>query len=83
MKKVTNSFLLILFPKINSPKGQLEFRDTIQALLRSIIGACIPVIFQSLNAGTMVFDWRAIAIAGVTGLLTYLGYGLSNGKKAS
>lgn len=41
MKKVTNGLLLFLFPKINSPKGRLDLRDTVQGVLRGALTSAI------------------------------------------
>ena len=81
MKKVTNGFLLFFFPKINSPKGRIDLRDTIQGVLRGALASAIPVIIQSWNAGHLVLDWNAIAMAGITGALGYFGFAGFNGKK--
>ena len=81
MKKTKNGILLFFFPKINSPQGRLWLRDKFQALYRSILSASLPIVFQSLKAGSFVFDWKAILIAGLTGGLTYLSYALLNGKE--
>lgn len=80
MKKVTNGLLLFLFPKINSPKGRVDLRDTIQGVLRGALTSAIAVVFQSWSAGHFVLDWNTIAIAGVTGALGYFGFAVSNGK---
>lgn len=81
MKKVTNSLLLILFPKINSPKGQLDFRDKVQGLIRGILTSGIAVAVQSWESGKLTLDWNAITIAGIMGGLAYLGFAGFNGKK--
>ena len=80
-KKVTSGLLLFFFPKINSPKGRIDLRDTIQGVLRGALTSAIAVVFQSLDAGHLVLDWKAIAIAGITGALGYFGFAGFNGKK--
>lgn len=82
MKKITNGLLLFFFPKINSPKGRMDLRDTVQGVLRGALTSAIAVVFQSWNAGQFVLDWNTIAIAGITGALGYFGFAVSNGKKS-
>jgi len=81
MRKISNEFLLFFFPKINSPKWRVGLRDSIQALLRATLTGCFTVIIQSLNEGKMVFDWEAVAIAGLTAGFGYVGYAWLNGKE--
>ncbi len=38
----------------------LEQRDFARGLFVAIIGAIIPIIGQSINSGTFVFDWTSI-----------------------
>jgi len=80
MKKITSGLLLFFFPKINSQKWRIGIRDAVQALMRGILVDCITVAIQSLKAEKMVFDWKAIAIAGLTTALTYITYAWFNGK---
>lgn len=50
----------------------VNWRDVIKGLVVAILTPVFVIIQQSITAGSLVFDWKAIAIAAVGGLLAYL-----------
>jgi hypothetical protein len=50
----------------------LNNKDFLKGLVMAILISAITIIQQSLDKGTLVFDWKAIAIASISGALAYL-----------
>jgi len=50
----------------------LNWKDIFKGLIMAILTPAAWVIQQSLDAGTLVFNWKQIAMAAVAGGLSYL-----------
>lgn len=81
MKKTKNAFIEFLFPKIYSPKGQLELRDYLGGLKRAVLGAIATPLIQGVTTGTIGTDWRVIAAGGLGAGLTFLLFSKMGGEK--
>lgn len=56
----------------SSNKFALNGQDWLKGLVVAVITPVITIIIDSLNAGTLVFDWKHIAITALTAGLAYL-----------
>lgn len=56
----------------NSPLFSLNLKDVLKGLLMAILTPAIVVIEQSVNAGSLHFDWNSITLASIGGGLAYL-----------
>ena len=50
----------------------VNFRDILKGALVATLTPVIVLIQQSLEAGTLVFNWHALAMAAIGGFLAYL-----------
>lgn len=50
----------------------LNWSDFLRGLLMAVAVPVITIISQSLDAGTLVFNWKAIGIAALSGGLAYI-----------
>lgn len=50
----------------------LNWKDILKGLIMAILTPAAWVIQQSLDAGTLVLNWKQIAMAAVAGGLSYL-----------
>lgn len=72
MKKSKNPIIQFIFPKINSPKGQLELRDYLGGLKRAVLTAIATPLVQGIKSGTIATDWPVIGSAAATAFVTFL-----------
>lgn len=63
-----------------SEQFKVNLRDVLQGGLTATLTSVLTVIYTSVEAGNLSFDWKAI---GTTALLTFLGYVLKNYLSAS
>lgn len=57
---------------VTSTQFTLNVRDVLKGLLMAVLTPVILIISQSVNAGSLVFNWHSIAIAALSGGLAYL-----------
>lgn len=50
----------------------LGVRDFIKGLIVAIITPIVPIVQQSISAGTLVFDWHVIGLAAAGGFVGYM-----------
>lgn len=50
----------------------LNLRDILKALIVAVITPVVPIIENSLSAGTLTFDWHNIGVAALGGFVAYL-----------
>lgn len=50
----------------------LNTRDFIKGLIVAIITPIVPIIQQSIAAGSLVFDWKIIGLAAAGGFVAYI-----------
>lgn len=55
-----------------SKKFSLVLNDFWKGLLVAVISPVFTIVLQSLNAGSLTFDWKAIGTTALIGLLSYL-----------
>lgn len=61
----------------------LNSSDFIKGLLMAILSSVITVVYQTVESGSLVFDWKAIGTMALTTALAYIMKNLftnSNGK---
>jgi hypothetical protein len=72
-----------------APVFKLSIPDGVKAVIVAAISAPVGIMLDTLNTGTLTFDWKKITVAALTGGLSYLaknfltganGQLLSNGK---
>lgn len=56
----------------SSPMYSLNKQDLLKGLLMSILTPAIFIIEQSINAGSLVFDWKTILMASLGGGISYI-----------
>jgi len=50
----------------------LNGRDVIKGLMVAILSPVVTILLTSLNAGSLVFDWKAIGAVALAAGLTYI-----------
>ncbi len=55
-----------------SKRFNLTLNDWTRGLIVAVITPVITIAIQSLNAGSLVFDWKAIATTGLSAGLAYV-----------
>lgn len=58
--------------EILSQQFRLDTRDFINGLIMAVLTPIVPIVYESINAGTLTFNWKAIAVAAVGGMIGYL-----------
>lgn len=49
-----------------------NWRDFIKGLVVAVITPIVPIVQQSITAGTLVFDWKVIGVAAAGGFVAYM-----------
>ncbi len=55
-----------------SPFGKLNLADFGKGLLVAVGSAVFSVIYSTIQAGSLTFDWKAIGITALSAALAYL-----------
>lgn len=55
-----------------SPLFNLDWRDAGKALIVATLTPVIPIVQQSIEAGSLTFNWKAIGVAAAGGFVAYL-----------
>jgi hypothetical protein len=63
--------------------GKIKLSDWWRGLIVASIMAPLTIIYQSVSAGTLVFDWKAIVVAAMTGGIAYLLKNLGTGSSGN
>jgi hypothetical protein len=50
----------------------LEWRDVFKSFLIAVLTPIIPIVEQSIEAGTLTFNWKLIGLTAVGAALAYL-----------
>lgn len=61
----------------------LNTSDFLKGLLMAVLSSVITIVYQTVEAGSLVFDWKAIGTMAITSALAYIMKNLftnSNGK---
>jgi hypothetical protein len=57
---------------MNSTFFNLNASDFIKGLLMAVLSSVITVVYQTIEAGSLVFDWKAIGTIALTSGLAYI-----------
>ena len=57
---------------MNSSFLNLNSSDFIKGLIMAVLTTVITVIYQTVEAGSLVFDWKAIGTMALTTALAYI-----------
>jgi hypothetical protein len=57
---------------VTSKKFSLDWKDAAKGFVMSALTAFITVVYSSLEAGTLEFDWKKIGVASLTAGFAYL-----------
>jgi hypothetical protein len=55
-----------------SPKGTINLKDLLNSALAAIAAPVIPIVTESLQAGSLTFNWKSIGIAAALGFVTWI-----------
>ena len=58
--------------EIVSEQFSLSGRDFWKGLIVAALSPIVPIVMQSLQAGSFVFDWKAIGVAAASGFVAYI-----------
>ena len=50
----------------------LNTTDFIKGLLMAVLSTVITIVYQTVEAGSLVFDWKAIGTMALTSALAYI-----------
>jgi hypothetical protein len=57
---------------MNSPIFTLNTSDFLKGLIMAVLSTVITVVYQTVEAGSLVFDWKAIGTMALTTALAYI-----------
>jgi len=57
---------------MNSTFLTLNTTDFLKGLLMAVLSSVITIIYQTVEAGSLVFDWKAIGTMALTAALAYI-----------
>lgn len=57
---------------MNSSIFTLNTNDFIKGLIMAVLSTVITVIYQTVEAGSLVFDWKSIGTMALTTALAYI-----------
>ena len=57
---------------MNSTFLNLNSTDFIKGLIMAVLSTVITVVYQTVEAGSLVFDWKAIGTMALTTALAYI-----------
>lgn len=58
--------------KSSSSRWSINLRDLLQGLIMAVLTPVLVIVQQTLDAGHLVFNWKAIGMAAVAGGLAYI-----------
>ena len=50
----------------------LAWRDAVKAFIVAVLSPVVPIVMQSIDAGSLVFDWKAIGTTAIGAAIAYL-----------
>lgn len=68
---------------MNSTFMSLDIKDLSKGLVMAVLSSVLTIIYSTVSAGSLSFDWKAIGMTAVTSGIAYLMKNLftnSNGK---
>jgi hypothetical protein len=57
---------------MNSTLFNLNSTDFLKGLIMAVLTTVITVVYQTVEAGSLVFDWKAIGTMALTSALAYI-----------
>jgi hypothetical protein len=57
---------------MNSTLFNLNSTDFIKGLIMAVLSTVITVVYQTVEAGSLVFDWKSIGTMALTSALAYI-----------
>lgn len=57
---------------VSSKQFTINVSDVVKGLIMAVLVPVMTIISQSLEAGSLTFDWKAISIAAVAGFVGYI-----------
>jgi hypothetical protein len=57
---------------MNSPFLNLNSTDFLKGLIMAVLSSVITVVYQTVELGSLVFDWKAIGTMALTTALAYI-----------
>jgi len=57
---------------MNSTLFNLNSNDFLKGLIMAVLTSVITVVYQTVEAGSLVFDWKAIGTMALTSALAYI-----------
>jgi putative exporter of polyketide antibiotics len=57
---------------MNSPIFTLNSSDFLKGLIMAVLSSVITVIYQTVEAGSLIFDWKAIGTMALTSAIAYI-----------
>ena len=55
-----------------SNKGAISVRDLLNSLLAAVVAPVIPIVTESLQAGSLTINWKSIGVAAALGFVTWI-----------
>ncbi len=63
--------------------GTIKLSDWWRGLIVAVATTPLTIIYQSVSAGTFVFDWKAILGAAMTGGIAYILKNIATGQRGN
>ena len=63
---------------MNSPIFTLNSSDFLKGLIMAVLSTVITVVYQTVETGSLIFDWKAIGTMALTTALAYIMKNLFN-----
>ena len=57
---------------MNSPFLNLNTTDFIKGLVMAVLSSVITIVYQTVEAGSLTFDWKAIGTIALTSAIAYI-----------
>ncbi len=57
---------------MNSTFLSLNTKDFIKGLLVAVLSAVVTIVYNTIQTGSLEFDWKAIGITALTSALAYI-----------
>lgn len=55
-----------------SSQGAINVKDILNSLIAAVVAPIIPIITESLNAGSLTINWKSIGVAAALGFVTWI-----------
>lgn len=59
----------------------LDLKDLLKGMVVAVLAAVLTIIYNTVQAGSLTFDWKAIGTAGITAAAAYLLKNLQTNSK--